>query len=309
MLHITDVMVDQAVTSIEAQSVLSQAFLLFNQKKASMQERIRTQTGDVKLSTLGAVIPDQGYAGTKVYTTIAGKFQFVILLFSSETGLPLASFDAGAITRIRTAACSVIVAKKLASADSKILAVLGAGIQGEAHAIQMAEAFNLEKINIYSPNSAPELVKKLEHFCDAKVFNTNIESAIDGADIIVTATRSAKPLFSGDLISNNCFIAAVGSSLPNTRELDDIALEKASTIVVEWRKQSLNEAGDLVLAPAQLNIEKKIIEIGELLSEESCGQWINEQGIKIYKSVGVGIEDISLAGLAYEKIQRAQIKS
>lgn len=308
MLHITDAMVDQAVSSKEAQSVLSQAFLLFNQKKASMQERIRTQTGDIKLSTLGAVIPDQGYLGTKVYTTIAGKFQFVILLFSSESGRPLASFDAGSITRIRTAACSVIVAKKLASTDSKILAVLGAGIQGEAHAIQMAEAFNLEKINIYSPNSAPELVKKLENSCGAKVFNTNIESAIDGADIIVTATRSANPLFSGNLISNNCFIAAVGSSLPNTRELDDIALEKASTIVVEWRKQSLKEAGDLVLAPPQLNLDKKIIEIGELLSIESNAQ-SNNNGITIYKSVGVGIEDISLAGLVYEKIQRARPKS
>ena len=107
MLHVTDAMIDRHVTAADAQAAMLEAFRSFGRGDAAMQERIRTEAGGVKLSTLGAVIPDQHVAGAKVYTTIAGQFSFVILLFSTVDGRPLASFDAGAITRLRTAACTV----------------------------------------------------------------------------------------------------------------------------------------------------------------------------------------------------------
>src|SRR6478672_3047020 len=103
-------MIDSHVTAADAEAAMRDAFASFAAGDAAMQERIRTEAGGVKLSTLGAVIPAQGVTGAKVYTTIKGQFQFVILLFSTETGRPLASFDAGAITRLRTAACSVLAA-------------------------------------------------------------------------------------------------------------------------------------------------------------------------------------------------------
>ena len=91
MLHITDDMVAEAVSIAEAQATMADAFKSFGNGRASMQERIRTEAGGIKLSTLGAVIPDQGFVGAKVYTTIAGQFSFVIMLFSTEDGRPLAS--------------------------------------------------------------------------------------------------------------------------------------------------------------------------------------------------------------------------
>ncbi|HEY9222825.1 MAG TPA: ornithine cyclodeaminase family protein, partial [Variovorax sp.] len=118
MQHISDAMIDALVTPADAQAVLRDAFVHFDEGTAAMQERIRTEAGGVKLSTLGAVIPGQGVAGAKVYTTIKGQFSFVILLFSTEDGRPLASFDAGAITRLRTAACSVLAARHLARGDA-----------------------------------------------------------------------------------------------------------------------------------------------------------------------------------------------
>src|SRR3990167_756289 len=110
MQHITDDMIDAAVSPQDAQQVLLDAFRSFGHGQAAMQERIRTEAQGVKLSTLGAVIPEQKVAGAKVYTTIQGQFTFVIVLFSTEDGRALASFDAGAITRLRTAACSLIAA-------------------------------------------------------------------------------------------------------------------------------------------------------------------------------------------------------
>lgn len=304
MLHVDDAMVSKSVNSQEAIKVLKEAFIAFYRGQASIQERVRTECAGIKLSTLGAVIPNQGYVGAKVYTTIAGKFKFVILLFSTKTGAPLAYFDAEAITRIRTAACSVIAAQKLAHPQSKKLAILGAGLQGIEHAVQFSKAYKLDEIHLYSPNITKARADALQEKCGVPVQMSGIEDAIKDADIIVTASRSTTALFNGDALPSNCFIAAVGSSLPSTRELDDRSLARASIIVVEWKHQTLQEAGDLVLASPETNAISKVAELGELLSMERYARLNTSSGIKIYKSVGIGLEDIAIAGLAYEKLER-----
>jgi ornithine cyclodeaminase len=265
-----------------------------------MQERIRTEAGGVKLSTLGAVIPAQGVAGAKVYTTIKGRFSFVILLFSTEDGRPLASFDAAAITRLRTAACSVIAARHLARPESRQLALFGAGIQGQAHAVQMAAAFDLASIRICTPAPADGLADRLAAQCGVPVRLCNADEALRGADIVVTASRATAPLFPGERLPPGCFVAAIGSSLPHTRELDDVALARAARVAVEWRPQSLREAGELVQAAEGMLPEEKIVELAELVTGRVAGRR-SADDITIYKSVGVGLEDVALAGLAWHR--------
>lgn len=301
MQHITDSMVDALVSPADAQQVLRDAFLRFGERTAAMQARIRTEAGGVKLSTLGAVIPDQGVAGAKVYTTIKGQFSFVILLFSTEDGRPLASFDAGAITRLRTAACSVIAARHLARPESRQLALFGAGTQGRAHAVQMAAAFGLASIRVCTPHPAAGLAEGLADQCGVPVRLCNADEALDGADIVVTASRASTPLFAGERLPPGCFIAAIGSSLPQTRELDDAALSRAALVAVEWRPQSLREAGELVQAAQGVLPEEKIVELAELVSGQVAGRRARDD-ITVYKSVGVGLEDVALAGLAWRRL-------
>lgn len=305
MLHITDEMVDRHVTAQQAQRVMQQAFESFGRGEAAMQERIRTDAQGIKLSTLGAVIPDQGVAGAKVYTTIEGQFSFVILLFSTQDGRPLASFDAGAITRLRTAACSVVAARHLARPDSRVLALFGAGTQGTAHARQLSSALGLESIQVCDPYAQAGLPDELSRQCGIPVRFASPDEAVSQADIVVTTSRSTTPLFSGESLKPGTFIAAVGSSLPHTRELDDVALGRASTVVVEWRAQSLREAGDLLLAAPEALPHDKIVELAEVVSGAPRAARQGPEDIIIYKSVGVGLEDIALAGVAYQNIMEA----
>jgi ornithine cyclodeaminase len=125
------------------------------------------------------------------------------------------------------------------------------------------------------------------------------------ADILVTASRSTMPLFSGELLRPGTFVAAIGSSLPTTRELDDDAIAKAKAIVIEWRQQSLEEAGDLILADPVALADEKVIEVAHVLAGTSLGRE-SEDDIFIYKSVGVGLEDIALAGHAYRQVAKLQ---
>ena len=302
MQHITDDMIDAAVSPQDAQQVLLDAFRSFGHGQAAMQERIRTEAQGVKLSTLGAVIPEQKVAGAKVYTTIQGHFTFVIVLFSTEDGRALASFDAGAITRLRTAACSLIAARHLARPGARQMALFGAGVQGRAHAIQMAQAFDLEEIRVCDPYALPGMAADLQRQCGTPVRLCDAAETVAGADIVVTASRSTTPLFSGDELKPGCFVAAIGSSLPHTRELDDRALERAARIAVEWLPQTLREAGDLVLARPGLVSPEKLVELGALVTGVSPGRQSDDE-ITLYKSVGVGLEDVALAGLAWQRVQ------
>ena len=302
MQHITDAMIDAAVSPADAQQVLLEAFRSFGAGRAAMQERVRTESGGIKLSTLGAVIPEQQVAGAKVYTTIAGQFTFVILLFSTVDGRPLASFDAQAITRLRTAACSVIAARYLARPDARRLAVLGAGVQGRAHALQFAAAFALQQIRVCDPHAPPDLAERLQAECGVPVQRcSSADEALADADLVVTASRATQPLFAGERLQPGCFVAAIGSSLPHTRELDDTALRRADVIAVEWRAQALREAGDLVLADPSAVPAAKVVELAELITGSATGRR-NDQDITIYKAVGVGLQDVALAGLAYRRL-------
>lgn len=302
MQHITDDMIDAAVSPQDAQQVLLDAFRSFGLGHAAMQERIRTEAQGVKLSTLGAVIPEQKVAGAKVYSTIKGQFTFVIVLFSTDDGSALASFDAGAITRLRTAACTLIAAHHLARPGSRQMALFGAGVQGQAHAIQMAKAFDLEEIRVCDPYAPPGLAADLQHQCGTPVRLCNASETVADADIVVTASRSTTPLFGGDQLKPGCFVAAIGSSLPYTRELDDRALERAARIAVEWMPQTMREAGDLVLARPGLVTPDKLVELGALVTGAAPGR-LSDDEITLYKSVGVGLEDVALAGLAWHRIQ------
>ncbi len=303
MLHITDAMVDALVSTDQALACMRDAFAAFGRGDAAMQARERTDAGGVKLSTLGAVIPPLGVTGAKVYTTIAGQFNFVILLFSTETGAPLATMEANAITRLRTAATTVLAADYLAPAQAQQLLLCGAGVQGLAHAQQFAQRFGLQRIQVFDPYAGPDLQARLEQLTGVAVQRVDTTDSVADADIVITASRSKDPLFAGDRIKEGAFVAAIGSSLPHTRELDGAALARASMIAVEWKKQSLQEAGDLVLAAPSLNVASKVVELGDLVSGQLTAP-SHAKGITLYKAVGVGLEDIALAGLAYQNYQK-----
>ena len=301
MRHLSDAMVESLVAPADAQDVLLQAFRSFGAGRAAMQERVRTESGGVKLSTLGAVLPELGFAGAKVYTTIAGQFRFVILLFDAVNGRPVASLDAAAITRLRTAATSVIASRFLARHDARRMALFGAGVQGRAHAEQMTKAYALEEIRVCDPFAEPGVCDEIARECGVRVVRCAPAEALDGADLIVTASRATTPLFAGDLIMPGAFVAAIGSSLPATRELDDRALARASLVAVDWAQQAWKEAGDLLLADRASLPAPKVVELADLVTGAVPGRQRDDE-ITVFKSVGIGLQDIALAGLAWKRL-------
>jgi ornithine cyclodeaminase len=279
LIHFTDADVSRALRDADIGAALRDSFIDLSEGRAAQQPRIRTDAAGVKLSTLGAVLPARGIAGAKVYTTIAGQFRFLIVLFSTRSGEPIATFDANEITRLRTATVSVVAARAAAVKKVEKIAVFGAGVQGRAHAEAFERAYPGAELRIVGREG------------DAR-------AALAGAQVVVTATRAAAPLFDGDWVAPGAFICAVGSSRPDTRELDDALMARTHAVIVEWKEQTLREAGDLMLLAPEVRAWLNVVELGDVLAGKAAAR-ASERDIVVFKSVGVGLEDVTVAGVAY----------
>ncbi len=303
MIHLTDAQIDDLINIDDAIPGLQQGFRALASGNAAVQQRVRTEAGGVKLSTLGAVVPELGVAGAKVYSTIAGRFNFSIVLFSTVDGSLLATLDANAITRMRTAATTVVAVRALARKQAATAAIFGTGVQGRAHALALAAHTELMLFRVVGLEGREELAEEIKAAGASRGVEAVVCDAADavlGADVIVTATRATGTLFDGTTVCPGALVAAIGSSLPNTRELDDTLIARASRIVVELRQQARQEAGDLLLVQPGTFSWADTVELGDVLLGNAKGR-VRDDDIIVYKAVGIGLQDIVLAGIAWEK--------
>jgi ornithine cyclodeaminase/alanine dehydrogenase-like protein (mu-crystallin family) len=208
-----------------------------------------------------------------------------IFLLDPETGMPLAIMDGRLITEMRTAAVSAAATKLLASTDSKILAILGSGVQARSHAEALKLVRNFEEIRVWSPTS--EHAKQFAEEIGA--IAVSAEEAVRGADVVVTVTNSKAPVLRGSWLKSGCHVNAIGACRPDWRELDDEAIK--NVVFVDSREGAMKESGDVILSGAKIYAE-----LGEALAVKIPSR-SNET--TIFKSLGMAVEDIAAAMLVY----------
>src|SRR5881398_2224806 len=210
-----------------------------------------------------------------------------IFLVDPQTGAPLAIMDGRLITEMRTAAVSAAATKLLAAPESKILAILGSGVQARSHveALQLVRQF--EEIRVWSPTT--------EH---ADRFGKEIggralpaEETVRGADVVVTVTNSKTPVLKGSWLKPGCHVNAIGACRPDWRELDDGAM--SNVVFVDSREGAMKESGDVILSGAKIYAE-----LGEALAGKVPSR---ADETTVFKSLGMAVEDIAAAMLVYQK--------
>src|SRR4026209_1284592 len=211
-----------------------------------------------------------------------------IFLVDSETGAPLAIMDGRLITEMRTAAVSAAATKLLAAPKSKVLAILGSGVQARSHAEALRLVRNFEEIRVWSPTG--------EH---AKQFAGEIggtavsaENAVRGADVVVTVTNSKTPVLKGSWLKRGCHVNAIGACRPDWRELDDEAM--SNVVFVDSREGAMKESGDVMMSGAKIYAE-----LGEAFAGKIPAR---SNDTTIFKSLGMAVEDIAAAMLVYRAV-------
>ena len=123
----------------------------------------------------------------------------------------------------------------------------------------------------------------------------DLEPAVRGADVVVTATNALEPFLKGEWLKRGAHVNAVGSPRPTWRELDDAAMH--NTLIVNSREAVLKESGDVTLSKAPIFAEAGEIFAGSKTPERSA--------TTVFKSVGIAVEDIATARLVYDAIESA----
>ncbi|MBA4217973.1 MAG: ornithine cyclodeaminase family protein [Roseateles sp.] len=307
MRLITEAEVAAVLDPDSAVRALRAAFAQHGRGRAQVLARQRataTQGGAaLAISAMGAILDADAdlpaVLGTKVYSARNGRYHFLVSLFAADSGEALATLQANEFTRLRTAAATAVAADLLALPDARTLAVFGAGIQARAHVEALSRVRRFERVLVCARSGGEALARELQAALRLTVRSAAAAEAAAEADVLVTATRSATPLFDGGLVKAGAFVAAVGSSTPAARELDDALLGRASVVAVEWLPAACQEAGELVQAAPGVVPAERLAELGSLIVEPRPRGPLD---IVVYKSVGIGLEDVALARVVARRL-------
>lgn len=231
-----------------------------------------------------------------------------VLVLDPETGQTLALLDGGMLTAIRTGAGGGASADLLARPDSKIVAMLGSGVQARTGLEAVCTVRDIEEVRVFSPNRANAERFAAEMAGVGPIPNNirvvaNPAQAVRGADIVYTATTASEPTFSGADLQAGAHVIGVGSYMPAMQEVDVETVVKA-LVVVDSAESAWAEAGDLII-PLEVGLitcDHIHAELGEIVAGHKVGR-TNDEQITFFKSVGVAAQDAVAASIALQNAQ------
>ncbi|MCK4688557.1 MAG: ornithine cyclodeaminase family protein [Candidatus Lokiarchaeota archaeon] len=229
-----------------------------------------------------------------------------VMVQDINTGDIIGIMDGSLITAMRTGAATGVSVKYLARKDSKTLGIYSAGVQARKQVSGVYWGLNekLEKCKVYDlkKDIAEEFKKEIENELGIDVeISQSGNDLLSDTDIIVAATTSITPLFSGDKVADGTHISSIGAHAPDVRELDSTIIKRASLRVAGLKEACLAEAGDYII-PINEGIitENDIISIGDIITGKIPGR-TSDSEITVFKSVGISAQDVAVGKLVYDR--------
>lgn len=296
---------------------------------------LKSMGGSIPMMGVGAirinsdVINWQEHGGAVVREKIPaadGRYTGLVLLFSTNTGEPLAIFPDGYVQSHRVAATSALGAKYLAPEDADRLGVLGAGQQARAHLVAHDLLQDLDTVRVYSPSpesrQAFAAEASREHNLDVLAVKEP-ERIFEGADIVQTATNATEPVFERKWIEPGTHVGII-----KTPEAPDTMFDPAAfdAFVQSWspvdqlevagnrikeRTLSTKNANNYIVAgdesvPTFQQYEadplcdwSQVPSLGELVAGETDGR-CRSNGVTFFYNAGMGIQFAAAGKTLYE---------
>ena len=227
-----------------------------------------------------------------------------IIVNDPETGMIEALLDGTYLTAMRTGAVTGVAARYLAPKDSKKAALIGCGVQGKTQAWAVAETRAIEKMRVF--DLSRERMDLFSREMSGKlgidvVPSDSVAEAVNGVDIVVTATTSKDPVVRREWLGERVHVSAIGAFYPDYRELDTGTIRDAK-LVVDSREAIMEEAGDILIPISEgvIGVDHIYAELGDLVLGRKPGR-TDDDGLTVFKSVGLAIQDSSVARLVLDK--------
>ena len=303
-LHISEAEVQQLLTMPMAMDAVEE----ISRKQADgrvvlhSRRRFELPAGGGFFHYMAAMDTEAGFIAMKQYTYVKGVLRFLVPLYEISTGALLALIEGEFLGQQRTGAASGVATKYLARKNARAAAILGTGGQAKTQLEAIAAARKLDSVRVYGRDA-----ERRKKFCEEMSQSLGLAvhpaasaaEAVRGADIINTATTSAKPVLDGHDIAEGAHVNAIGANHAHKRELDDTAIARADVIFVDSIEQSKQEAGDLIIPFAQRPRKWEAVrELDQLVAGKVPGRASDKQ-ITLFKSNGIAAWDLAAAEKIY----------
>jgi alanine dehydrogenase len=279
---------------------LAEAFRALSAGSASTPPRTAARSAAGMLGVMPGFVPGLGLEA-KLVSVFPGNHeaglpshQALIALFDGEVGRPLAVMDGTHITATRTAAASALSGRLLARPDARVLAILGAGVQGAAHLQALVRLGRFDEVRIAS-RSHDHAEALASRNPVARAMRT-FEDAVRGANLVCCCTDASEPILRYGWLDAGTHVTSVGAN-PQGPELDPETVRRGRLFVESRVAFEPPPAGAVELAGQDPSLAA---ELGEVLSGKAPGR-TSEAEITVYKSMGHAVEDAAAARLVYER--------
>jgi alanine dehydrogenase len=211
------------------------------------------------LNVMFATWPAGGLSGLKTYTVAGGRARFLVILYDLE-GQLIAMIEADRLGTLRTGAATGVAARRLTPPGPKTVALIGTGWQAHTQARALREALEISELRVFGRDA--ERRRRFAEELGAQAA-PSAEAAVRGADVVVTMTTSAEPVFEASWVQPGALVVGAGSNFPNRAELPPELIHSARAVVVDELETARLESGDLLRAGYDLD---QALELGAVLA-------------------------------------------
>jgi ornithine cyclodeaminase/alanine dehydrogenase len=303
-LYVTEAQVAELLTPSDARAAVAASLERLARGVVQNPARVRTELPDGVFAVMPCVDDELGYAGLKTYAWLPDGTPFLVVLFSIAEARIAAIVEADVLGQRRTAAASAVAAQHLARDGAATLGVIGCGRQAASHVAALRDALPaLEHVVVYCRDERRRAAFCAEHGCE----EAEDQPDAGRCDVVVTATTSRDPVLRGDWLSPGALVLAIGANEPDSRELDNTVLERATFVCTDSREQARLEAGDLI-EPVERGVLDwlEVHELQDVVSGELSGR-AHDDDIVVFKSNGLAAWDVAIGALAVARARERGI--
>jgi ornithine cyclodeaminase len=297
-LFLSEADVRQLLTMDLALDAVEVAHRAHGAARAIDVSRQRTRTQASALHILQGALLDEGVMGYKAYTTARAGNRFLVHLFDTASGAPLAVIEADYLGMMRTGATGGLAAKYLARPESAVVGLIGAGWQAQSQLEALIRVRPVRQVKLFSRDAEKRRRASADfsrRFGIEVIPVDSAEVAVRDSDIVVTITTASAPLFDGAWLAAGTHVNAAGSNALIRREIDETTVVRAAVVCVDSRPTALREAGDLLPALEKGRLtEAQLVELGELVVGLRPGR-SSAEAITLFESQGMAIQDLAVA--------------
>jgi ornithine cyclodeaminase/alanine dehydrogenase-like protein (mu-crystallin family) len=296
--------VSELVTLEDAIEALEEGLALEGRGEAQNVAKALGTWGDGNsMHALGSMFPGAGYVGFKTWANTRHGAGTIFELFNAETGSLMAVIEAGLLGQLRTSGISGLATKWMAKPDASEMALIGTGKSALLQVAAIAAVRPLKRLRVYSPTEEHRqaFVKNAASLLAFDVVEAaTLREATQGAEIITIMTRAREPFFSAADIDRGAHLNAVGAILPKFGEFHQDIFDRASMVVVdhipnakiasfEFRKRYDGGGGSW----------DDVKELCAIIAAKTTRP--ADADITLFKALGMGISDLSVAKMVYER--------